>query len=96
MNLTPGRGSLKGTLLKSLKITSPNQFLCTDTTYIPMPTGYMYLAAIMDCYSRIVIGWDLSNTLDSAFCVEMLEKVLTKAKPRIFNTDQEPCSGVKS
>ena len=48
----------------------------------------MYLAAIMDWYSRFVIGWNLSNTLDSAFCVEMLEKALTKAKPRIFNTDQ--------
>lgn len=53
-----------------------------------MPKGHMYLAAIMDWYSRFVIAWSLSNTLDGWFCMEMLDEALGKGKPKIFNTDQ--------
>jgi putative transposase len=75
-------------LLKGLKVTFPDQVWCTDITYVPMPTGHMYLAAIMDWHSRFVIAWNLSNTLDGSFCLEMLDEALAKGKPRIFNTDQ--------
>ena len=57
-------------------------------TYIPMSTGFMYLAAVIDWYSRYVIAWELSNTLDHLFCVSMLEEALQRAHPVIFNTDQ--------
>jgi putative transposase len=60
----------------------------TDITYVPMPSGFMYLAAVIDWYSRYVIAWELSNTLDHLFCVSMLEEALCHAHPVIFNTDQ--------
>ncbi len=75
-------------LLKDLKITRPDQVWATDITYIPMAKGFMYLVAIIDVYSRYVISWKLSNTLDVRFCVEALEEALLKGKPEIFNTDQ--------
>ena len=59
-----------------------------DITYIPMAHGFMYLVVIMDWYSRYVLAWRLSNTMDSDFCVEALEEALEKRKPEIFNTDQ--------
>ena len=59
-----------------------------DITYIPMARGFLYLVAIMDHFSRYVLSWRLSNTLDVDFCVEALEEALGKAKPEIFNTDQ--------
>lgn len=75
-------------LLRDLKITRPNQVWASDITYIPMAKGFMYLVAIIDVYSRFVISWKLSNTLDAGFCVEALEEALLKATPEIFNTDQ--------
>lgn len=75
-------------LLRNLAVTRPNQVWCADITYIPMPTGFMYLVAIMDWYSRYVIGWRLSNTLDARFCLETLEDALIMNQPTIFNTDQ--------
>jgi len=59
-----------------------------DITYIPMARGFLYLIAIIDWYSRYVLSWRLSNTLDAGFCVEALEEALKKGKPEIFNTDQ--------
>ena len=59
-----------------------------DITYIPMARGFLHLVAIMDQFSRCVLSWRLSNTLDADFCVEALEEALGKAKPGIFNTDQ--------
>ena len=75
-------------LLRGLSIEWPNQVWSTDITYIGLLNGFVYLAAIMDWYSRYVVSWALSNTLDSFFCVEMLEKALKSTKPEIFNSDQ--------
>jgi len=75
-------------LLKSMKITRPNQVWAADITYIPMTRGFLYLVAVMDWYSRYVLSWRLSNTLDTEFCVAALEEALRKGRPEIFNTDQ--------
>ena len=76
-------------LLRDLEITHPNQVWCTDITYIPMRKGFLYLVAIMDWYSRKVLSWRLSNTMDTDFCVAALEEALAKyGTPDIFNTDQ--------
>jgi len=75
-------------LLGDMKITRPNQVWAADITYIPMARGFLYLVAIIDWYSRYVLSWRLSNTLDAGFCVEALEEALGKGRPEIFNTDQ--------
>jgi putative transposase len=75
-------------LLRGLAITRPNQVWCADITYVPMPQGFMYLVAIMDWFSRYVLAWQLSNTLDGAFCLEALRRALQQGRPEIFNTDQ--------
>jgi putative transposase len=76
-------------LLRGLEITKANHVWATDITYIPMARGFCYLVAIMDWASRMVLAWRLSNTLDSAFCVDALEEAITKyGCPDIFNTDQ--------
>jgi len=75
-------------LLSGMKITRPNQVWAADITYIPMSRGFLYLIAIIDVYSRYVLSWRLSNTLDASFCVEALEEALKKGRPDIFNTDQ--------
>ena len=75
-------------LLGGMEITRPNQVWAADITYIPMARGFLYLVAIMDWYSRYVVAWSLSNTLDADFCVETLEEALGKETPEVFNTDQ--------
>jgi putative transposase len=76
-------------LLRGLEISRVNQVWATDITYVPMKTGFLYLVAVMDWYSRRVLSWRLSNTLDSSFCVEALEEALARyGPPEIFNTDQ--------
>jgi putative transposase len=75
-------------LLRGVKVERRDQVWSTDITYVPMPTGFMYLAAVIDWYSRYVIAWRLSNTLDGSFCLEMLEDALRGGRPEIFNTDQ--------
>ena len=75
-------------LLGGMEITRPNQVWATDITYIPKARGFLYLVAIIDWYSRYVLAWRLSNTLDADFCVDALEEALSKGKPEIFNTDQ--------
>jgi putative transposase len=75
-------------LLRGLDINRPNQVWCADITYVPMPRGFMYLVAVMDWYSRFVLSWQLSNTLDGAFCLDALDEALRLAQPEIFNTDQ--------
>jgi hypothetical protein len=76
-------------LLRGLTIDRPNQVWATDITYIPLAHGSAYLVAIIDWYSRRVLSSRLSNTLDSAFCVEALEEALSRfGQPEIFNTDQ--------
>jgi putative transposase len=76
-------------LLRGLAISRPNQVWATDITYIPMEAGFVYLVAVIDWYSRRVLSWRLSNTLDPSFCVEALEDALARFEPpEIFNTDQ--------
>jgi putative transposase len=75
-------------LLHNLAITRPYQVWSTDITYIPMRGGFMYLVAVMDGYSRYVLAWQLSNTLESAFWIEALHQALQQGQPAIFNTDQ--------
>ena len=76
-------------LLGGMKITRPNQVWAGDITYIPMARGFLYLVAIIDWYSRYVLSWRLSNTLDADFCVAALEEAIARhGRPDIFNTDQ--------
>jgi putative transposase len=75
-------------LLRDLVIERPNHVWCSDITYVPMPVGFMYLVVIMDWFSRYVLAWELSNTLDVAFCVDALEAALAQHRPEIFNSDQ--------
>jgi len=75
-------------LLRDLAIIYPNQVWCSDITYIRMRHGFLYLIAIMDWFSRYVLSWELSNTLDVHFCLEALDQALRIAKPGIFNNDQ--------
>ena len=75
-------------LLRNLDINKPNQVWATDITYIPMPLGHLYLVAIMDWYSRYVLSWYLSNSLEKEFCISALNKALSIDHPDIFNSDQ--------
>lgn len=75
-------------LLYEFIINRPNQVWATDITYIRTPNGWMYLVALIDLYSRKIISWRLSNTLEVTFCLEMLEEALRYGKPEILNTDQ--------
>jgi putative transposase len=76
-------------LLRGLAITRPNQVWAADITYIPMARGFLYLVAIIDWFSRAVLAWRLSNTLDATFCVDSLDEALARfGVPEIFNTDQ--------
>jgi putative transposase len=85
----PGRGHrVYPYLLRDVAVERADQVWSTDITYIPLAKGFMYLAATIDWYSRYVLAWRLSNTLDGSFCLEMLEEALSKGKPEVFNTDQ--------
>jgi putative transposase len=76
-------------LLRDLDINRPNQVWATDVTYIPMAKGFIYLIAVMDWYSRRVLSWRVSTTMDTSFCIEALEEAIEQyGCPEIFNTDQ--------
>lgn len=75
-------------LLRGVAVTRPNQVWSADITYLPMLHGFMYLVAILDWFSRYVVAWQLSNTLDGQFCLQALETSLQQGCPDIFNTDQ--------
>ena len=76
-------------LLRDLDINRPNQVWATDVTYIPMAKGFVYLVAVMDWYSRRVLSWRVSTTMDTSFCVDALEEAIERyGCPEIFNTDQ--------
>lgn len=75
-------------LLNGFDLTKPNQVWSTDITYIQMENGFLYLVAIIDWYSRYVISWRISNSMENTFCIEALQEALGKGKPLIFNTDQ--------
>jgi putative transposase len=85
----PGRGHrIYPYLLRGVRIERVDQVWSTDITYVPLPSGFMYLAAVIDWYSRYVLAWRLSNTLDGSFCLEMLDEALGRGRPEVFNTDQ--------
>ena len=76
-------------LLRGVEVTRPNQVWAMDITYIPMARGFVYLAAVIDWFSRRVLSWRVSITMEASFCVETLEEALARhGKPAIFNTDQ--------
>ena len=75
-------------LLRGMEIGAPFEVWSTDLTYVPMPRGFMYLMAVIDWYSRYVVAWDVSNSMESEFCVSVLKRALKKGRPDIFNTDQ--------
>ena len=76
-------------LLRGLTIDRPNKTWATDITYIPMAKGFVYLVAIMDWYSRKVLAWRVSTTMDTSFCIDALEEAIESyGRPEIFNTDQ--------
>lgn len=76
-------------LLRGLKVIRPNQVWATDITYMPMPRGFMYLTAVIDLYSRFVLNWSVSNTMEAQWCKEMIEGAMQKyGVPEIVNTDQ--------
>lgn len=77
-------------LLRGVEVARPNQVWSADITYIPMSEGFMYLVAVIDWYSRHVLSWELSNTMDSRFCVDALLGAFdcANSKPEVFNSDQ--------
>jgi putative transposase len=83
------REYIKPYLLRDLEITHANQVWCTDITYIPMKKGFMYLTAIMDVYSRKILSWSLSNSMDAQWCLNVLKEAIGRyGKPVIINSDQ--------
>ena len=75
-------------LLRDMAITRPNQVWASDITYVPLRHGFLYLVAVIDWYSRYVLSWRLSNTLEGRFCLEALDDALSGRQPEIFNSDQ--------
>jgi putative transposase len=75
-------------LLRGVTVGRPDQVWSTDITYVGLPSGFMYLAAVIDWHSRYVLSWELSNTLDGSFCLDALERALAAGRPEVFNTDQ--------
>lgn len=75
-------------LLRGVAINRPDQVWSTDITYVGLPGGFVYLAAVIDWHSRYVLSWELSNTLDGSFCLDALEAALSRGRPEVFNTDQ--------
>ena len=78
-------------LLRDVKIERPDQVWSTDITYVPLAQGFMFLAAVIDWYSRYVLAWRLSNTLDGSFCLEMLDEALSRVVPKC-STPTKECS----
>jgi putative transposase len=76
-------------LLRGLTINRPNQVWASDISYIPMARGFVYLTAVMDWFTRRILAWRLSNTMEASFCIDAVEEALAKhGCPQIFNTDQ--------
>ena len=84
---TPGH-KIYPYLLRDMEVNRVNQVWSTDITYIPMRRGFLYLTAVIDWHSRYVISWELSNSMESGFCVSALQEALTCGTPEFFNTDQ--------
>jgi putative transposase len=85
----PGAGhKIYPYLLRNVEVLRPDQVWSSDITYVPLRHGFLYLVAVLDWYSRYVLAWRLSNTLDGRFCLEALEEALGRGRPEIFNSDQ--------
>jgi len=84
---TPGH-EIYPYLLRGVSIERPNQVWSTDITYVPMQGGFLYLVAVMDWFSRFVLSWELSNTMETGFCLSALEAALRLGQPEIWNSDQ--------
>jgi putative transposase len=85
----PGRGhKIYPYLLRNVEILRPDQVWSSDITYIPLRHGFLYLVAVMDWFSRYVLSWRLSTTLEGSFCVEALDEALSISRPEVFNSDQ--------
>ena len=85
----PGAGhKIYPYLLRDVAITGPDHVWSTDITYLPLRHGFLYLVAVIDWYSRFVLSWRLSNTMDGLFCLEALDEALAISQPKIFNSDQ--------
>ncbi len=90
----PGEGEKRYPyLLRGRAITAVNDVWSTDITYIRLQHGFLYLVAVLDWYSRYVLAWELSNTLDTGFCLAALDTALAHSRPEIFNTDQGVLDG---
>src|SRR5262249_43987872 len=88
-NLSAGRGhEVYPYLLRGVAVARADRVWSADVTYVPLPSGFMYLAATIDWFSRFVVAWRLSHTLGGSFCQEMPEEALGRGKPEVFNTDQ--------
>lgn len=90
-NLTKSaiRAFIRPYLLRGLKITYANQVWCTDITYIPMAKGFMYLTAVIDVYSRKIVSWGISNSMNGKWCLDVLQEAISRyGKPEIVNSDQ--------
>src|SRR5262249_60688107 len=86
---TAGRGHrIYPYLLRDVRIERPDQVWSTDITYVPLARGFMYLAAVLDWFSRYVIAWRLSNTLEGSVCLEMLDEALGRGRPEVVDTGQ--------
>lgn len=77
-------------LLRGVRVVRPNQVWSTDITYIRLARGFLFLAAVIDWYSRYVLSWEVSVTMEGSFCLDALDAALAKGRPEIFNTDQGP------
>jgi putative transposase len=75
-------------LLRDVEASGVDEVWSTDITYVPMRRGFLYLAAVIDGFSRCVLSWRLSNSLEGSFCLEVLDEALSGGRPKIFNTDQ--------
>jgi putative transposase len=85
----PGEGhKIYQYLLKNIRVIRPNQVWSTDITYLRLSDGFIYLVAVIDWFSRLILSWEVSTSLESDFCISALERALNHGKPEIFNTDQ--------
>ncbi len=86
--LKPGLTPVSPSFPLGLAILAPKHVWCADITYIPLRQGHLYLVVVMDWFSRYVLAWELSNSMESEFCIQALSRALTRGTPEIFNTDQ--------
>ncbi len=90
LSANPGEHRVYPYLLRGVRVVRPNQVWSTDITYIRLVRGFIYLAAVIDWYSRYVLSWEVSVTMEGSFCLDALDAALSQGRPEVFNTDQGP------